>query len=372
MNAIILGPAEVAQTLAMVLERRGVTVNDRIDSTLSLARNLRQRGDASPELFLLIAGDDPIETKAILAELHHDPTARVIVCGVGKSAMEVVQYIRSGATDYIDMSGDFLRDAEDVLKRLADPNDAEISRGRIVSVLSSNGGAGKTAVAVNLATSLAKEQQAKTILVDLNFSGGDVASHMGLTPQRSLLDCPQIISEIHSVAILPLVEKHASGLHVLAAPDYLGNHGALHPEVIKAVLSTLARLYEYVVLDLEDVYHKEQAAAIEMSDSMLVVCRSDFPSLMRTMRLQEYLYKLNPCELRFVMNSTVRGVSIPDSKVEAVLKNRIEASMVYEPATVLNAINMGEPAVLEFPRSKFSRSISKLATQLHCKAICGE
>lgn len=361
MKAVILGPCAVAETLAPVVQQRGVTVVDRIDNDLPAIRSYFEQNSTQCDLLLVVARDDLQETRSVICGLQILMSKPILVFGVARSASDVIQTIRSGAADFIEMSGDFLHDLEDSLKRLFDAEVLTKRSGQVISVVSAVGGAGQTAVATNLSTVLAANKRRSTVLVDLNLTGGDAAEQLGITPRQTVADCPRYADEIHTVTVSSLLEQHASGLKLIAGPSYLGDHSLLSSESVKALVANLAQLHEFVVLDVEDAFHQEQFAALECSDMVIVVTRLDFPCLLRTKRLMDHLKNRDLNGLMVVANNYIKGISIPEAKFESVMKRRLNVVIPHEPASVLNGVNMGEPAVLEFPRSKFSQAITKLA-----------
>ncbi|MEW4564898.1 hypothetical protein AB1K70_20400 [Bremerella sp. JC770] len=361
MKAVILGPSAVAETLAPVVQQRGVTVVDRIDNDLSAIRSYFEQNSNQCDLMLVVSGGDLQETRSVICGLQILMSKPILVFGVANSASDVIQIMRSGAADFIEMSGDFLSDLEDSLKRLFDSECLTKRSGQVISVVSAVGGAGQTAVATNLSSYLVANKRRNTVLVDLNLTGGDVADQLGMTPRQTISDCPRFPDDIHTVTVSTLLEHHHSGLKLVAGPSYLGDHDLLPTESVKALVANLAQLHEFVVLDVEDAFHQEQFAALECSDIVIVVTRLDFPCLLRTKRLIEYFENRDLTNVCIVANNYVKGTSIPQAKFESVMKRPLSVVLPHEPASVLNSVNMGEPAVLEFPRSKFSQGIAKLA-----------
>src|SRR5438094_2453301 len=60
--------------------------------------------------------------------------------------------------------------------------------GKIVTVFSPKGGTGKTVTATNLAAALAKYEQRKTLLLDLDLQFGDAAIMLGIEPEKTIYD----------------------------------------------------------------------------------------------------------------------------------------------------------------------------------------
>ncbi len=70
------------------------------------------------------------------------------------------------------------------------------SGGRVVTVFSTKGGVGKTVLATNLGTALAKCLGLRTALVDLDLQFGDVGIMLGLVPERTITDVAASIERL--------------------------------------------------------------------------------------------------------------------------------------------------------------------------------
>lgn len=369
MNAVIIGPVAIADTLATFLEQRGVTLVDQVDESPQAVHSYFEQNKPTLDLVLLVAADDLNETKSVICGLQILVGKPILVVGVARSVSDVVQIMRSGAADFIEMSGDFVFELEESLRRLFDSKHTKRPSGRVISLISAAGGTGQTAIASNLAVHLVANKRRSTVLADLNLTGGDAAEHLGIQAKQSMADCPQHVDEINTVLVNTMLEQHKSGLKVVAGPTYLESHGIVPANSLKAFIAVLAQLHEHVVLDVEDAFHAEQYAALACSDVLVVVTRLDFPCLLRTKSLIEYLKKKGMTNICVVANNYIKGTSIPENKVESVLKHPLSCVIPHEPSSVLNGVNMGEPAVLEFPRSKFSQSIRKFADCLLAATI---
>ena len=83
------------------------------------------------------------------------------------------------------------------------------SRGRVVTVLGSKGGTGKTLVSTNLAVGLSLEGH-DAIVVDLDLQFGDVGLTLGVRPEKT----------IHDLAL------GAGALDVSKVDGHLARHGS--------------------------------------------------------------------------------------------------------------------------------------------------
>jgi pilus assembly protein CpaE len=90
--------------------------------------------------------------------------------------------------------------------------------GRVVTFFSPKGGAGKTVLACNLAATVARQQQRRTLLMDLDLQFGDAAIMMGIEPEKTIYDLVMARRELDTDALAGYVTAHSSGVHVLPAP----------------------------------------------------------------------------------------------------------------------------------------------------------
>lgn len=363
MNAMVYGQRNVAGTLSQVLEQRGINVLDRWDGELSAVRHQIVEHLSAYDILFIIAGDHSDETKTTLRGLRLLTDLPIVVFGIAQAPNQVLQYIRSGATDFIDVSGDFFTDLDEILQSLIARTPEVGASGQKIAVVSASGGSGATTIASNLAVRFA-EIGKSTALVDLNLSGGDVAMHLGLESRHSIADCGSISGNIHAVTLNPMLEKHGSGLRVLTGPSFLGDHGVLSPDTVRSVIECLSRFHERTVMDVEDVFHREQLEAVRTASTICAVFRLDFPSLVRTRQLLDHFAVLGIENVRLIANQVVLGSSLQKSKAESVLKRNIDFQIVNETRAVVDSINMGVPLVMENRRSKFSRIIHQIADTL--------
>src|SRR5581483_1451679 len=91
--------------------------------------------------------------------------------------------------------------------------------GRVITVSSTKGGSGKSVVATNLATALARRSSRPVVLVDADLQFGDVAVMLRLVTPHTLVDAVSAGSRLDAQLLQSLLVRHnPSGLLVLPAP----------------------------------------------------------------------------------------------------------------------------------------------------------
>jgi pilus assembly protein CpaE len=238
-------------------------------------------------------------------------------------------------------------------------------RGRVVTVFSPKGGIGKTSVAVNLASSLAKFMGRRTLLVDLDLQFGDAAIMLGIEPDKTIYDLVVAPGELDNEKLAGYTSAHPCGLDILPAP--------LRPEdaelVTEGKLSRLlevARLsYEMIVVDTSPFFHGPMLATLDRTDELLLLCGMDVPTIKNVRLSLQTLELLSfPSErVRVVLNRANTNVGIKHAEVERALETKIRCDLPSDRAVPL-AVNRGKPVVLADAGADFSRGIKKLAEEL--------
>src|SRR4030095_7365244 len=91
--------------------------------------------------------------------------------------------------------------------------------GKVLTVFSTKGGAGKSVVASNLAVLLARRTDRPVVLVDADLQFGDVAVMLQLPPPHTVVDAVAAMQRLDAQLLQSLLVRHEpSGLWVLPAP----------------------------------------------------------------------------------------------------------------------------------------------------------
>lgn len=238
--------------------------------------------------------------------------------------------------------------------------------GRVITVFSTKGGAGKSVIASNVAVRLAQRSDRPVCLVDADLQFGDIAVMLKLTPQHTIVDAVSSIDRLDAAMIQSLLITHQpSGLLVLPAPlepafaDQIG--GA---EMVR-IIEVLRSVCSHVVVDTSTAFNDVVLGLIEMSDDVLLVSGMDIPNVknvkigLQTMRL------LNTpmSKLRLVLNRSNSKVKLDVSEVEKTLQIKADA-LIPSDIVVPQAVNKGAPVVLTSPKTAVSKALDDLAVSL--------
>ena len=234
--------------------------------------------------------------------------------------------------------------------------------GRVITVFSPKGGTGKTVTATNLATALAKYEQKRTLLIDLDLQFGDASIVMGLEPEKTIFDLVVAPGELDFEKLAGYTTKHPCGLDVLPAPLRPEDAELVTESKITRLLEVARECYDTIVVDTSPFFHGPMLATLDRTDELLVLIGLDVPTLKNVRLALQTLELLSfPAHrARFVLNRANSKVGLSKKEIEAALKVTISNEIPSERCVPI-AVNRGNPAVLAEPGSDYTKAIRELA-----------
>lgn len=238
--------------------------------------------------------------------------------------------------------------------------DGEI--GRVITVFSTKGGAGKSVIATNLGVVLAQRSEKPVVLIDADLQFGDIAVMLKLSPQHTIVDAVSALDRLDVALLGNLLAEHGpSGLLVLPAPlepAFADQIGAAEMVRIVEILRTFC---SFVVIDTPAYFNDVVLGLIEISDDVLLVAGMDIPNIKNVKIGLQTLRLLNtPMEkLRLVLNRANSKVKLDVGEVERTLGVTADA-LIPSDVVVPQAVNKGEAVVLSAPKSGVSKAIEEM------------
>jgi pilus assembly protein CpaE len=240
-----------------------------------------------------------------------------------------------------------------------------VHTGRVVTVFSPKGGTGKTVTAANIAATLAKHLQKRTLLIDLDLQFGDAAIVMGIEPEKTIYDLVVAPGELDFDKLLGYTTKHQCGLDILPAPLRPEDAELVTESKITRLLEVARECYDVIVVDTSPFFHGPMLATLDRTDELLMLCGLDVPTLKNVRLALQTLELLSfpTSRIRFVLNRANSKVGLTKREVEAALKVEVGNEIPSERIVPLS-VNRGEAAVLAEPGSDYSKAILELAKSI--------
>ena len=238
-----------------------------------------------------------------------------------------------------------------------------LSQGKIVTIYSAKGGTGCTTIAVNLAIALHNEDT-RVVLVDGNLQFGDVAIFVNEQGKNTILDIAPRVDELDPDIVQSIMIKHEpSGIHILAAPQRPELAEKVSAGQFSKVLEYLKQLYAYVVVDTVPVLTDITLAAIDASDSIVLISTQDIPAIKNTRLFLDLSETLGVPRERiiFVMNRFDKRIAITPERIGENLKQEVKVVIPLDERVVIPAVNRGIPFMLDNRSQPVARGIFALA-----------
>ena len=235
--------------------------------------------------------------------------------------------------------------------------------GRLITVFSTKGGAGKSVIAVNLAVTLARRSDRPVVLVDADLQFGDVAVMLKLAPQHTIVDAVNAIDKLDGPLLQSLLARHdPSGLLVMPAPlepafaDQIGSSQMLR------IIELLRQTSAFVIVDAPAYFNDVVLGLIEASDDVLLVAGMDIPNIKNVKIGLQTLRLLNIplSKLKLILNRANSKVKLDVGEVERTLGIKADI-LVPSDVVVPQSVNRGTPVVLDAPKSGVAKSLESLA-----------
>lgn len=367
MNSIV-----VARSAAALAEASELLVSAGVECVQSRLLNATETSDATTfadcdVAFVGLADTGDDHAARLISEVRRATRGQVVAIGCFRDAAQILRLVRAGASDCLHTGLDFVTECRALCDRLggASQDQQALALGKLFCVVGAAGGCGVSTIAANLSASLAR-RHAATLLVDLKLRGGDLAIMLGLRPPHTLAELCSHGDELDGEMLQKSLGLHNTGVRLLAGPAPLEDYGPIDWIAVDRVLQLASQMFEHVVIDLEDVFHREQLAAIRRCDALLIVLRLELHCMVRARRLLSFLEMegIDMSKVKLVANHFGEKNQFAQNKVITALGRPITFYLPHDYASAAMALNLGNPLVAEFPTAKLSRAINEMSETL--------
>jgi pilus assembly protein CpaE len=331
--------------------------------------------DAGP-FDVLIAGPLALKVKGLprLRELRvRAPQMQLLLALNHWRSSDLRETVRAGAVDILRLpvaDDAFLEAIEQAIEAGATLRSAMAHDGKddpdrhgpgvVVAVVSASGGSGKTFLATNLAYHLQSEWKKETCLIDLDLQFGELSTALRLKPRHTIHDLLAHVGEGEDIAkrLEEHVERHESGIRVLAAPDDPEQADGIDAYQVAGVIEAARSSFEFVVIDTPTALSEAVLVALEQADQIVVLATLDLPSVRNLGIMLTTLKKLKvPVErVSLLLNKVEPDVGIDVSRVEQYFPQGFSMVIPYG-REVNRSLNMGQPVLAYAPRGEVSKSL---------------
>lgn len=292
-------------------------------------------------------------------------TSKIIITSISNSTNTIIKALRLGAKEFLPKP--ILKDdLTKAIKKLSNTiTDDDINSSKIISVYSNKGGIGKTTIAINLASELAKATKSKVALVDLNLQLGDIATFLNINPpfdvnyvMRKLVGKKDLINGF---------EKYKdTSLYVLSDPVYIEQAECITPEMITTLFSALRKEFSFIIVDMSSNIDPITLKILDESDQIFFTSIVNLPAIRNAQRCLNLFNSRNypNGKVKIIINRYMENDEINIEDIEKTLGEKIYWKIPNNYFTIMDAINKGKTISEINAKSNISNSFSDLATKI--------
>ena len=242
--------------------------------------------------------------------------------------------------------------------------------GQVLAFLAAKGGSGATTIATHLAAHLAKFCSRKTLLIDLHPSCGEAALFLGVTEhQYHFYELVESVDRLDSELLQSYVLHHASGLDLLAGPEFSDPTQRVAPEAVGQTIDFLRTKYEFVLMDCSPGLTDQNLEVFPRADHIYIITVPEVPALRNVARLLDYFthHEFPQNRVDVVVNRHLsKSSEIADSQIEKVIGRKIFWKVPNQYQQVIRTINAGDPSA-QLPNSEVARNLLSWAERVGAK-----
>lgn len=362
---IISDNAGLSTRLGQILDQQGIVLASELlcgFQGLSLVEATRE--NSLDMIFVAAVPSSDIDL-ALIRQLRGDFDGPIVVVSDVPNHSTVIQTIRAGANDFVDVASDLGDEVAAILSSIRAKQSLEGSHGELVTVLPCGDPSDSNLVSANLAVLVAQSRGTCT-LVDFHLRGGDLCHLLQLVPRHTVLDLLRMQEQVDRTMFEQAIVSHESGVRLLAGPELFSDIRDVRPAVGQHLIAQARATSPFVILNAEDIHHAEQARALATSDQVILTTRLNMISLRRTKQYLSFLSSNGvPADrVDVVAMGTGRSAEISPREVARALSVSEVFCVPDDQLAEMVSVNVGRPMVLEMPNSKASRSLIQLSRRI--------
>jgi pilus assembly protein CpaE len=294
--------------------------------------------DGSPEIAgVVLEGREADWFEEIHMLDQSSPRPVVLALVTERSAALMRRALRAGADEVLFMP----LDPSDVTRALLKVTEAHrrsahgSSLGHVCSFVSLTGGAGVTTLSGGLALALSYRCGKRVGLVDLNLQSGGLSVFLNLDPEHTMSLLIDERRQLDSIQLESTLTRHASGLHLLAAPKRVEESEGICETTVTAVLDLMRQLFDFVVVDCGSHINENVAAAWERSDQLFYVVDQSIAAARSAVRFMDLFSRLQmEVEPAFILNRYDARRPVTEELISRTLARPLDAKIAGDDAAI--------------------------------------
>jgi pilus assembly protein CpaE len=239
-------------------------------------------------------------------------------------------------------------------------------KGKVIVVTGYKGGVGVTTVAINLAMALGQNANDKVALVDLGVPFPDVARFIDKEVSYSLYEAVEHGGNIDVTFLTKLMQPYDSNLDILNGYVDVGGTYRLDTNAFRQIISTLRRMYNFIIIDLGQSFDQLYMEVIKQSDLVIILSGltiADLKNIKATWPMFTE-WSEGAIKLKVVVNRLNKGNNIQIKSLEEIIRGPVFETLPSDYHLLMDAQFQGAPLSVTAPRAKLWHKVEALAEKV--------
>lgn len=326
-------------------------------------------GQTQPDIALVSLDADPQKGLQLVGRITQDmPNCAVLVISSSTEGSLILQAMRNGAREFLNLPlklEDFLAALDRIRQgRGQREGEGQVRSCQMVTIVGAAGGVGCTSLAINLACVFAANPKNSVAIIDLDLALGDADVWLDIIPDYTIQDVAENITRLDYSLLKRSLTRHDCGAFLLPRPVQMEGNLSITPDELRRVLALLKATFTHLVLDVSKSYAALDYAAMEASNTVLLVTQLDLPCLRNVVRLMQAFDQREGLSQK--VKVTVNRLGLEDTQISLnkaleTIGHEIFWQVPNDYATMVESRNNGVPLVTQSPKAKLTKSIEQLA-----------
>lgn len=240
--------------------------------------------------------------------------------------------------------------------------------GQVYAFVGAKGGTGSSAVAHNVAWSMARQSSLDVILADLDLPFGTAALDFNVDGGPGIAEALQDPRRIDEVLLDRLLTKCGDHLSLLAAPATLDRSYDLDESTVETLIEIAQGSAPFLVLDMPCQWTAWTKRTLKLADEVIITATPDLASLKSTRSIVDFLKRARPSDPapKIILNQTgmpKRPEIKPQAFAEA-LQLGVDTCVPFDAHLFGTAANNGQMVAEVSARAAASKAFAGLAETL--------
>ncbi|MDO8692718.1 MAG: AAA family ATPase [Sheuella sp.] len=367
--AVIASTAEVLASIKDLLEKKSADDQyiflNRQDGEIHLERlDLFSTNILIIDAVTVTEGDLKVITAC--TRDHHNPA--IIFISQTLTEKDLSRLMHAGVSEalHFPVNGQELYSALEQIRSRHYLSSLYHPRGKVLTFISSKGGAGATLLATNIGYLLACEFDKKVLFIDLHMQGGDATFYV--TDQTSAVTLGDIVKQVglDSTVIATAALKIADNYFMLQAPESPEKSSGIGAQHIDNLITVAIQDYDYVILDIPQNLDSVNMKALDRADLIFPVMQP-MVNYLRAMVKQLHVFSMLGYadeKIKVLLNRMDPTVSLSVAIMEETINRSVAKLIPNDFQHVVESVNTGVPIVQLAPHATVCESLRSLCKEL--------